>query len=81
MNFPVENRWSERGAPEQIEKVGSRPNSRSAAPGVDREIFQEIHTVSEYVESRESVSQSPLGGIILRTLDLLHTGMVGAGRQ
>ena len=26
MNFPVENRWSERGAPDFIEKVGSRPS-------------------------------------------------------
>ena len=25
MNFPVENRWAERGAPDLIEKVGSRP--------------------------------------------------------
>ena len=25
MNFPVENGWSERGAPESSEKVGSRP--------------------------------------------------------
>eukprot|EP01043_Picozoa_sp_COSAG02_P051309 COSAG02_NODE_5385_length_4376_cov_6.445406_2_plen_204_part_00 len=31
MNFPVENRWSERGAPDLIEKVGSRPNQTSKA--------------------------------------------------
>eukprot|EP01043_Picozoa_sp_COSAG02_P015024 COSAG02_NODE_630_length_19310_cov_19.127271_11_plen_682_part_00 len=30
MNFPVENGWSERGAPESSEKVGSRPNEGSS---------------------------------------------------
>ena len=64
MNFPVENGWSERGAPESSEKVGSRPTRRYQVPVVLLSflLFRFCARASQLVAAATYIAKDVAGG-------------------